>query len=310
MGAHDSFSTSTNPFALSRDQRISLSDQLSMGIRLLQGQGHARDGIVHLCHTSCMLFDGGSVQDYLATVKAFLDVNPNEVVTILFTNPEELSVEDYWHPAFVASGIAELAFVPADSPIATSEWPTLQNLITSGKRVIVFMDKGTNSATVPYIISEFEHIWETPYSVTDPTFPCKLDRIAGSPEHHMYLINHSLNMAIKLPFASPIIVPNLFQASVTNGIESILRHAEACKSIPESGGRCVSSFFDGFSVITSIIGPQISYCLTGWMMVKSSKLESDSTVFDWGMSPCEQKVDIHLSIVDLLPLFVERPRLR
>lgn len=88
LGAHDSFATSTNPFALSRNQRISLSDQLSMGIRLFQGQGHARDGTVHLCHTSCMLFDGGSVQDYLTTVKAFLDVNPNEVVTILFTNPE------------------------------------------------------------------------------------------------------------------------------------------------------------------------------------------------------------------------------
>jgi len=239
MGAHDSFATSTNPFALSRNQRLSLSNQLSMGIRLLQGQGHARDGTVHLCHTSCMLFDGGPVQDYLATVKAFLDGNPNEVVTILFTNPEELSIEDYWHPAFISSGIAELAFVPTHSPVDAKDWPTLQSLIKSGKRVIVFMDKGTNSATVPYILSEFEHIWETPYSVMDPTFPCKLDRIAGNAEQHMHLINHSLNMAIKLPFAPPIIVPNVFQASITNGIESILRHAEACKSVPESRGRSV-----------------------------------------------------------------------
>jgi hypothetical protein len=239
MGAHDSFATSTNPFALSRDRRISLSDQLSMGIRLLQGQGHAQDGTVHLCHTSCMLFDGGSMQDYLAAVKTFLDANLNEVVTLLFTNPEELSIEHYWHPAFVASGIAELAFVPASSPVLSEEWPTLQHLIMSGKRVVVFMDKGANSATVPYILSEFEHIWESPYSVTDPTFPCKLDRIAGNlvPEQHMYLVNHSLNMALKLPFAPPIIVPNVFRASTTNGIESILRHADACRSIPESGGR-------------------------------------------------------------------------
>jgi len=237
MGAHNSFATSTNPFALSRNQRLSLSNQLSMGIRLLQGQGHARDGTVHLCHTSCMLFDGGPVQDYLTTIKVFLDKNPNEVVTILFTNPEELSVEDYWHPIFVASGIAELAFVPANSPTNAEDWPTLQNLINSGRRVVIFMDKGTNSLTVPYILSEFEHIWETPYSVMDSTFPCKLDRIAGNPGQHMHLINHSLNMAIKLPFASPIIVPNVFQVRTTNEIESILRHADACKLVPESRGR-------------------------------------------------------------------------
>ena len=28
-------------------------------------------------------------------IKAFLDVDPDEVVVIIFTNPEELSVEDY-----------------------------------------------------------------------------------------------------------------------------------------------------------------------------------------------------------------------
>ena len=55
----------------------------------------------------------------------------------------------------------------------------------------------------------------------------------------MYLINHSLNMAIKLPLVSPIIIPNIFQASTTNELKSILRHAEACKSIPESRGRFV-----------------------------------------------------------------------
>ena len=112
-------------------------------------QGHARDGTAHLCHTSCTLFDGGPVRDYLARVKAFLDGNPNEVITILFTNPEELSVENYSHPAFLASGLAELAFVPTNSPAEADDWPTLQSLIDSGKRVVVFMDKGTNSATVP-----------------------------------------------------------------------------------------------------------------------------------------------------------------
>jgi hypothetical protein len=47
--------------------------------------------------------------DYLKIVKKFLDANPNEVLTLLFTNPEGLSVLDVWKPAFDASGIFHFA---------------------------------------------------------------------------------------------------------------------------------------------------------------------------------------------------------
>lgn len=47
--------------------------------------------------------------DYLNIVKEFLDANPNEVLTLLFTNPEGLSVLDVWKPVFDASGIFHLA---------------------------------------------------------------------------------------------------------------------------------------------------------------------------------------------------------
>lgn len=50
------------------------------------------------------LFDGGRVVDYLKKVKVFLDANPNEVLTLLFTNPEGLSIKDVWKPAFDDAG--------------------------------------------------------------------------------------------------------------------------------------------------------------------------------------------------------------
>jgi hypothetical protein len=50
------------------------------------------------------LFDGGLVVDYLKTVKAFLDANPYEVFTFVFTNPELLSIPDVWKPQFDAAG--------------------------------------------------------------------------------------------------------------------------------------------------------------------------------------------------------------
>ena len=41
---------------------------------------------------------------YLSYVKTFLDANPSEVLTLLFTNPEGQSVQDVWKPAFDAAG--------------------------------------------------------------------------------------------------------------------------------------------------------------------------------------------------------------
>lgn len=48
--------------------------------------------------------------DYLTKVKTFLDANPTEVVTLLFTNPEAQSVLDVWKPAFDSSGAFPILF--------------------------------------------------------------------------------------------------------------------------------------------------------------------------------------------------------
>ena len=67
------------------------------------------------------LFDGGSVEDYLKKVNDFMTKNPNEVLTLIFTNPEGASLKDLWDPAFQASGVADLALVPPHLPMKQSE---------------------------------------------------------------------------------------------------------------------------------------------------------------------------------------------
>jgi hypothetical protein len=64
----------------------------------------------------------------------------NAVLTLLFTNPEGLAVDTVWAPIFNSSGIADMAYIPPVVPVRQSDWPTLGELINSGKRVIVFMD--------------------------------------------------------------------------------------------------------------------------------------------------------------------------
>ena len=68
-----------------------------------------------------LIFDGGSVVDYLKTVNTFLTDNHNEVLTLIFTNPEGVSLKDVWDPAFQESGVANLAFVPPQLPMKQSE---------------------------------------------------------------------------------------------------------------------------------------------------------------------------------------------
>ena len=222
---------------------MDIPTQLSLGVRLLQAQAHNNGGVIHFCHTSCALFDGGPVESYLATVKAFLDANPNDVLTMIFTNPEGLSLPGQWEPAFKNSGIMDLAYVPPHLPMKQSDWPTLGNMIDIGKRVVVFLDEGADGSdggVVDFILPEFDmvrmnrilshfsiirsdnyaawfQVWESPFSVTDPEFPCSVNRISGSlsAADHMYMINHSLDVKI-----IGVLISDPTDAPTTNGIPS------------------------------------------------------------------------------------------
>jgi hypothetical protein len=236
LGAHDSFAHSPNPLALSRTQEVPLTDQLNHGARLLQAQSHMAGGKLHFCHTTCGLFDGGLVEDYLRTVKTWMDKNPNEVITFIFTNPGNVSVSEVWKPLFEKTGMDKLAYIPPSPVMSRDDWPTLREFITSGKRLIVFLDKGADNRVNPeqeYILPQFKMVWEDPYNPTDASFPCTVDRTAGPlpPTDQLYLINHNLNFDI-LPFFKPgFKIPDRLNSPRTNGIYSIYSHALNCAAI-------------------------------------------------------------------------------
>ncbi|KAJ7203070.1 PLC-like phosphodiesterase [Mycena pura] len=240
MGSHDSAFFSSDPLALARDQEVDIPTQLGLGVRLLQAQAHLNDGVIHFCHTSCALFDGGTVLAYLQTVKTWLDANPNEVLTLLFTNPEGLSLPDVWAPAFTQSGIAALAYVPPQNPMPQSVWPTLGSMIDAGTRVVVFLDAGADGSdggVVDYILPEFTMIWETPFDSTDASFPCSVNRIDGTPADHMYMINHFLDINV---FGTGLLLSDPEAAGTTNGVASILADAHGC--VPLSQGNRLPNF--------------------------------------------------------------------
>lgn len=101
--------------------------------------------------------------DYLKNVKKWLDSNPNEVLTFIFTNPEKKSPKDVWDPIFTSSGIAPMVYVPPNKPTKQSDWPTLGAMIDSGKRVVVFMDNEADGGGVDYILPEFQMVGGAPW---------------------------------------------------------------------------------------------------------------------------------------------------
>jgi hypothetical protein len=194
---------------------------LNFGFPAVQFQTHYRNGTVHLCHSSCSLFDAGSLEDYLTTVARWLNDNPYDVITILIGNANLIDVGNYTAP-IEASGLLKYAYEPPKIPMALDDWPSLSGLIISGRRAVIFMDYEADQTKVPYILDQFGHMWETPFSPTDRAFPCVVERPPGlAPEaardSRLYVANHNLNIVVSL-LGSSLLVPNTVLLNETNAV--------------------------------------------------------------------------------------------
>lgn len=139
------------------NQEVSVNDQLDAGIRFLQAQTHVSTfgDTLEMCHTSCLLEDAGSLEEYLTTVKTWLDGHADEVLTMLLVNGDNVDVSSF-DDVFVSSGLKDYTFVPSTSPdpLGIADWPTLGDLIEKGTRLIMFLDAEADETSVPYILDE------------------------------------------------------------------------------------------------------------------------------------------------------------
>ncbi|CAG8189868.1 unnamed protein product [Penicillium olsonii] len=230
VGSHDAPFVGPLP---QQNQNIDIKAQLDMGIRYLQAQTHHSPldkKTLQLCHTSCFLEDAGTLKNFLVTIKKWLDANPNEVVTLLLTNGDSISISEFGE-TLSSSGITKYAYVPITNPLSISDWPTLGEFISSGKRLVVFLDYGANTKQVSFIQDEFAYYFETAYDVTDPSFSsCSIDRPPkASATGRMGIVNHFLDIDI-----FGVKVPARDKAGTTNaasGKGSIGAQASLCEGL-------------------------------------------------------------------------------
>lgn len=186
-GTHNSMSSEDDGWAVP-NQVHGIARQLEDGIRVFLIDTHEDKGELYLCHSACML---GEIPlgDALGLYEKFLTLHPNELITLIIE--DHISAEQT-AAAFDASGLTKFAYVHPEG----AGFPTLREMIASGKRLLVTAESG--GPPPDWYQNAYQSLtWDTPYSFKTPAdFSCALNRgKAGNP---LFLLNHWLED----PFAS------------------------------------------------------------------------------------------------------------
>ena len=142
---------------------------------------HDIDGDVYLVHSKPFL-GKRLLTDGLTEIGRFLEETPNAVVTIIFES-------------YVSANAVKQCFDKAKltkflhSQQVQEPWPTLNQLISTGKRLVLFTDRGGGRW------NGFHDVWsfctETHFSVKSvDDFSFELNR--GKPANQLFILNHFL----------------------------------------------------------------------------------------------------------------------
>ncbi len=258
-GTHNSMSAADQPGWFLAEQPHGILRQLDDGIRVLlidswEGQETQRDGLVanaeksratalaeaeqtygkevvqsalrlrdaldltptgpvepYLCHALCEL---GSTkwEPLMVQIRTWLDQNPREVLTFF--------VQDEVSPADTAELVRRAGLMPyVHVPVPGEPWPTLGEMISSGRRVVFLMENSSGGTTDPWLIDSRIEVQDTPYSFTRASeFTC--ERFRGPADAPLFLVNHWLSN-----YASRV-----SDAQRVNAESVLLPRVEACQA--------------------------------------------------------------------------------
>ncbi|PIG88484.1 hypothetical protein AARAC_008256 [Aspergillus arachidicola] len=206
--------------SVAANQALEVEDQLNDGIRMLQFQTHLVNNTMYLCHSSCELLNVGTLEAYLTRVTKWMKAHPYDVVTILMGNADYVDPGNFTGPV-QNSGLMDLVYTPTKIPMALDDWPTLSNMIFSGKRAVMFLDYQADQTAYPWLMDEFSQVWETPFSPTDRDFPCDVQRppdlAANDAKNRLYMANHNLNIQMDVLNLN-LLIPNTALLNETNNV--------------------------------------------------------------------------------------------
>ena len=195
------------------NQTHGITRQLKDGVRGLMLDVHDVSGQPYLVHSKAILGKRKLV-DGLREIGRFLERDSRAVVTIIFESyVSAQSIQD----AFRDAGLLESLHPQTPN----QPWPTLQQMITTGKRLVVFTDRGGGSWP------GYHDVWafcqETHFSVkrvSDFTYR----RNRGQASNPLMILNHFLT--------NPVAAPRL--ARLANATDTLGPRIRGCQ---ENTGR-------------------------------------------------------------------------
>ncbi|MFF7177093.1 PI-PLC domain-containing protein [Streptomyces sp. NPDC008121] len=163
-----------------------------------------------LCHSVCR---AGAVElvPALRRIGDWLRAHPTEVVTLVVQ--DSVGGADT-EAAFREAGLEDLLHTPDRDP--DRRWPTLGDMIDSGRRLVVFAERGDGPA--PWYRNFYDYAMETPYAFRDPAeMSCVPHR--GGTDKRLFLLNHFVT----------IDGGSRLDAARVNARDSVLDRAHACE---------------------------------------------------------------------------------
>ncbi|MFJ9624021.1 hypothetical protein [Streptomyces sp. NPDC101181] len=139
-----------------------------------------REGL-WLCHSVCR---AGAIElvPTLKEIGDWLRAHPTEIVTLIVQ--DDISAQDT-EGAFHQAGLDSLLHTPSKDP--DEEWPTLEEMIDAGRRLVVFAEKADGPA--PWYRNFYRYGMETPFAFRSPSeMTCEPHR--GGTGKRLFLLNH------------------------------------------------------------------------------------------------------------------------
>lgn len=197
---HNAFSARDDGFEkINANQRHGVAQQLADGVRCMMLDVSDDAGTTVLCHGGCNL---GRIEHavVLADIAAFLDANPDEVLTIIYQ--DDLAVERIVAD-LEAAGLAGRTYTHE----AGAPWPTLASMIDADTRLFVTAEVGGPPP------AWFHHVWDltwdTPYTFHSmDEFSCEKNR--GSVDNDLFLVNHWVSTVIDTPSEADAVTANAY----------------------------------------------------------------------------------------------------
>ncbi|KAJ2543884.1 hypothetical protein GGF49_001731 [Coemansia sp. RSA 1853] len=202
-----------------------INDQLNDGVRglhfnIMQGSSASQ---VSLCYPDCTVNDGGTLLDSLKVVKAWLDANKNDVVTIFLEGVGTDASPTAVVKAFTDSGADKYALMGKPK-----SWPTLEKMIDDGTTLVVFAEDPNIAAanSKGYFISYKDTVLKLdgPFKYGDEWTCGPWNRTSQS----IMLIPHFIVQTATYGGATYNNMPYPFNLGTTNGYQYEF-HAVSCR---------------------------------------------------------------------------------